>query len=789
MKINKTELFYSFLVLQPFVDLITSLMTRFFNYPITLGMLLRGAFLIVIVSYTVFCNKNIIKYLLSIFLFAFLYFSLKGILLSDTFFITELTYMFKYFYFPIVMVCFVSCYSKLELDKKIVMKIFVFDIIIYAFFIIFPSVVSINFSSYGDYGVGSVGLFYAANEIGAILSLLSPFIYILLYKNKFKLFFIFDIVVLIAMMMIGTKVCLLSMLLTEFVFLLYFIIKKNNIKHVIISLFMLVFSFVVIPFIPVSNNINASVENNIIKEEVNNDNLSGKIINILLSGRQVYLRETYNISKSASLQDKLFGIGFSNRDVIGDKRISKLIEIDFLDVFFHYGLLGFIIYFLPLIIYFIKLLKKLFGYKESFSFYNLLYFYTILLLLGISSVAGHVLGSPSVSIYLALVFVLLDYGENNKKSLKEDEITILALHLNYGGVEQYISSLCKMLEEKYKINIITTYKILDKPAFYFSDKVKISYLINYGPNKKNLISSIKNKKIISLLKESYISLKILYLKRIRNINAIKNINSKYIITTRYFHSSLVGKYADKNIIKIATEHNYHNNDKKYINRVVNSVVNFDYFVLVSNNLREFYKDKVKAKCMFIPNVIDNLPCKSTNLKHNNIINIGRLEKEKGQSDLIDIVYELKKSISDIKLYLIGDGSLREELEEKVKSYSLVNNVIFTGFISKKEIEKYLIKSKLFVMTSFTESFGIVLIESMSYKVPCIAYDCADGARELLKNGNGILVKDRNKNDMINEIKKILNNQKELEKISLLGYNHCKEYLIDNVKEQWLKIVK
>ena len=66
---------------------------------------------------------------------------------------------------------------------------------------------------------------------------------------------------------------------------------------------------------------------------------------------------------------------------------------------------------------------------------------------------------------------------------------------------------------------------------------------------------------------------------------------------------------------------------------------------------------------------------------------------------------------------------------------------------------------------------------------------SDGARELLKNDIGVLIKDRNKEEMISQIKKLLNNKKELEKFSLLGYNRCREYLIDNVKNSWLKLFK
>lgn len=373
--------------------------------------------------------------------------------------------------------------------------------------------------------------------------------------------------------------------------------------------------------------------------------------------------------------------------------------------------------------------------------------------------------------------------------LKENEITILSLHLGYGGIEQYVSSLCKMLEDDYQINIIATYKVVEKPPFPYSDKIKITYLLDYGPNKIAFKEAIKNKKILKILTEGFKSLKILYLKYYLNIKAIKKITSKYIITTRDFHNKLVGTYAKPDIIKIATEHNYHNNSRKYINKVVTSVKNFDYFVLVSPSLTEFYQKLVKPKCIFIPNIIDDLPKVRTSLSDDVIVSIGRMEWEKGFDDLIDIIALVKKDISNIKLYLMGDGSLKSKLEQKVKDLSLTDNVTFTGFIPKPAMAKYLTKAKLYVMTSHTESFGLVLLEAMSYGIPCIAFDSADGAKELLKDNRGILINNRNKEQMAKEIIKLLKDKKRLTELSKIAKEYVTNYLPDKVKNKWLNILK
>ena len=375
------------------------------------------------------------------------------------------------------------------------------------------------------------------------------------------------------------------------------------------------------------------------------------------------------------------------------------------------------------------------------------------------------------------------------KKLNDKKITILALHLGTGGVEKYLSSLCKMLETNYEIEIISTYKLSDKPAFEFDKKIKIKYLINEGPCKSELKEAIKKIKVLDIFKYSYKNVKVLLLKYIRNIKAIKKIDSKYVITTRIFHNTLVNNYLSKDYIKIATEHNYPTN--KYKENLINSISNFNYLVVVSKELETIYsKEKLhNCKCIYIPNVIDNLPSKKGRKEANTIISIGRLSNEKGYSDLLDVVNIIKKKNDKIKLYLIGDGKEKEILEDKIRVLRLKENVKLLGFLPFDKCSTYLTKSKVYVMSSFTESFGLVLIEAMSHKLPCIAFDSASGARELLGNKRGILISDRDKNKMADEIIKLLKNSKSYNKYSEAGYEYSKEYLSSNVKKKWLKLIK
>ena len=404
--------------------------------------------------------------------------------------------------------------------------------------------------------------------------------------------------------------------------------------------------------------------------------------------------------------------------------------------------------------------------------------YITLAILDISNVTEGI----TIVVLAYIMSITINRIESNNKRLKH-ETTILALHLGYGGIEQYVSSLSKMID---KTNIVSTYKLYDKPPFEYNSN--ISYLLDYGPNKERLKDALKNKKILSIIKESFVSTYILYKKKYENIEAIEDINTKYIITTRDFHNLYTGFYGRRDIVKIATEHNHPDGDMKYVSKLIKSVEHSDYFVLVSKSLEEYYRDLTKTKTVYIPNVLDKLPKTSSKVTDHSIITIGRLSKVKGYDDLIKLVELLKEDYKDISLTIVGDGEERKHLEKLINKKKLDKNITITGFLNKDDIELELVKKNVFVSTSFKESFGLVALEASSYKLPVVAFSCASGLKELLK-GSGILIDNRDLNKMKEEISKLFDDKKYRNKISKACYENSKTYLIDNVKLKWDQIIK
>lgn len=373
------------------------------------------------------------------------------------------------------------------------------------------------------------------------------------------------------------------------------------------------------------------------------------------------------------------------------------------------------------------------------------------------------------------------------------KITILALHLGYGGIENCISNLANSLVDDYEVNIVSTYKLYEKPVFKLNDKIKIKYLMtDLKPNKQELKQSLKKLKLITFFKELKKSLKILKLKKNLMIEAIKNCDSDVIISTRDIHNNWLSKYGRDKTLKIGWEHNHHHNNKRYINKVTKSVLGLDYFVLVSKDLTKFYSEKLKdkkVKCVYIPNSINFFPQEKAKLETENLISIGRLSHEKGYLDLIDIFKELHQKYPDSKLNIIGDGPDRKKIEKKIRDNKLEDYIILHGFQEKEYINKYLAKSSVYIMTSYTESFGLVLLEAFAYGIPCVAYSSAEGANEIISdNWDGYLIKDRDKNKMIKRICELLSNRNRRLIMGANGIKKAQEFNTQKTKQKWIEII-
>ena len=371
------------------------------------------------------------------------------------------------------------------------------------------------------------------------------------------------------------------------------------------------------------------------------------------------------------------------------------------------------------------------------------------------------------------------------------KITFLMLHLNYGGIEKQVTTLANELSKEYEVEIISLYDILSGESFYqLDDKVKVKYIFNFGPNKDKIKDALKKFKLITLIKQLCKALKILYTKYFGLGKIIKNLNTDILISSRIEFSKQIKR---NDIITISQEHSFIDNEK-YIKKVRKSFKHIKYLIVMTKGAKEKYdewlkNEKIQPEVIVIPNIIkENKSGKISNLNNRQIISVGRLEDVKDFYTLILVFSVIVKKYPNYILKIIGEGSMREKLEEQIKKCNLQKNVILTGRRTENEINNELIKSDVFVLTSKSESFSLVLCEAMNFGVPCIAFDVDVGPREIIQDGkNGFLIENRNVDLMIERLDELLYNISLRRFFGSNSYNVAKNYYSENIINKWKNI--
>ena len=192
---------------------------------------------------------------------------------------------------------------------------------------------------------------------------------------------------------------------------------------------------------------------------------------------------------------------------------------------------------------------------------------------------------------------------------------------------------------------------------------------------------------------------------------------------------------------------------------------FNNIVTVSNGCKSMIEstfDYPPSKIVVIPNLIDIdritlLAGEKSpyvfNSKVINIVTVGRLSPEKHIEDIPQIASELiDRGISQFKWYVVGEGDMRNQIEDKIKKYNVEKYITLLG--AKTNPYPYIKYADLMVHTSHVESQGLTILEAMALKTPCVVVASLGPKDYIIDGDNAFIVEGENKK-LVDRISKIL----------------------------------
>lgn len=434
-----------FIVFQPILDLLTSFSIYVLHMSATVGIVVRFAFMLLALGYLLLHHKQqgAKKYILYLCLFGIvLAIGLVNNLIvkSPVSFGEEVKFILKSIYPIVLLFGYIIALKELKNNEYAFHKIityFLYATLILSISIIAAMATGTDFPSYPNSKIGSRGWFFAGNDLSSIFAIMFPIV-VLYSVHKTTSFskvyyWIPTVIAMYASIMIGTKVGYGAIVITLgialfFLFIEYMIHRKKEGKgftylvNTVVAAVVLGGLLVLTPQTPIAKNMTIHLqiyeykksvqeekdrkEGKVIKEEEHKEGelTDSEMKSLIYSDRDKFLKVYKQYYKEAPLSQKLFGMGYAGNYTTK----MKLVEMDFHDLFFAFGIVGFLMYLLPLLYFGIKIFIRIItNFKKLFSVKHMLLASTLVLSLGIGFMSGHVLTAPAVSIFFVVILAYL----------------------------------------------------------------------------------------------------------------------------------------------------------------------------------------------------------------------------------------------------------------------------------------------------------------------------------------------------------------------------------------------
>lgn len=200
------------------------------------------------------------------------------------------------------------------------------------------------------------------------------------------------------------------------------------------------------------------------------------------------------------------------------------------------------------------------------------------------------------------------------------------------------------------------------------------------------------------------------------------------------------------------------------------------------DLKQIYSKEL-SRVIAIPNPNTYFIQEKTDCsKKKQILYVGRIEcRQKRVERLIEIWRRIYRDFPDWELVIVGDGSLRQELEQKSLK---MERVVFTGW---QEPEPFYRDASILCLTSDFEGWGMVLTEAMTFGTIPVVFNSFAAVTDIIDDGrNGILVPPFSCKRFAQEMKVLMGDEELRVQMSKACVQSVKRFDIQNIADQWEK---
>lgn len=362
---------------------------------------------------------------------------------------------------------------------------------------------------------------------------------------------------------------------------------------------------------------------------------------------------------------------------------------------------------------------------------------------------------------------------------------------NSGGVDRVVTIKANYLADVlgYDVAIITTDQDNREPFFEVSPKIKLIDLgVNYTKTDRTPLGKLCN----STIKRR------IHAKRLERALADFNPDISIAVTRRelpilYKLKSGGVKMAERHMNKNCRLRDEHPSISRSFRRWLSSreerwVSHYRCCATLTTQDKSFWHPN--DNMVVIPNPVTITPKLLTRRDHKQVLAVGRISYEKGFDRLVKAWAIVAKTHPEWILTIVGscdDVAEVKKLKRLIKSLNLSTVQLFPP---SNDIIYYYVNSSFFVLSSRYEGMPLTLLEAMSCGLPCVAFDCLCGPRDIIADGkDGLLVQNGNIAELAEAIRRLLEDKALRNTLGEAAVLKSQQFSLPTIMAQWDKLFK
>lgn len=355
----------------------------------------------------------------------------------------------------------------------------------------------------------------------------------------------------------------------------------------------------------------------------------------------------------------------------------------------------------------------------------------------------------------------------------------------HGGIERVLANKINYLvdQEEIEVHLITTEQ-KGKPHCYPISSKLISH--DLGINYHRSISYFKP---INLKK---VPAHIFKLKKLLNklqpdVVVVCNYDfAFYFIPFLQNKSSKIKEYHGSRYFESAKRKENQSVIKKLVYRLNDLIESkYNYVALLTPDEKKFFKSN---NTVVIPNGIDILYDKRSSLTNTKVISAGRIAPVKGFDKLIDAWRKVAVKYPNWQLEIYGDGENEyiAHLQKQIIEANLETQICLCG--QTDDLFGKILSSSLYVMSSKTECFPMVLLETQTCGLPIVSFDCPYGPKNIITdNQDGILVENQNSSKLADAIMRLIASENLRKEMGKKAKENVRKFEQSIILKQWIDL--